>query len=399
MECERTLLSDDIQDFVRSDEAARMLSSGIVKSPFADVPPAALSTQIKGFLKSKNKLPRLSSVRGILYPKGISMEQCSGQASSFYKAMIAPCGESGADITGGFGADTMALSRSFSRFRYFETDRGLTSVAAHNFAVMGLDNISAACADGVAEVTGGKDSYDFIFADPARRDANSSRVYRIEDCTPDIVSCCDDLLEKTPVLMVKLSPMLDISAALRSLPHTREVHTVGVRGEVRELLFVISRGYEGSVGLFSADFASEQDESPFVFKGVYGQKDEVLFSGYGKYVYDVSATLRKSGLADAYAASLGLRKLHPHTWLYTSDVLCDGFCGRVFRVEAPVGKKDLKKLLPDLRASVISRNYPATAESLRRSFGLKDSADMFLIAFCDINNKNIVLLSARQKFS
>lgn len=399
MRAENTLLSDDIQDFVRSDEAARMLSSGIVKSPFPDVSPSALSVQIKGFLKSKNKLPRLSSVRGILYPKGISMEQCSGQAASFYKASIAPHGALGVDITGGFGVDAMALSRNFSHFRYFETDRELAAVAAHNFAVMGLDNITAACADGVAEVAGGTDNYDFIFADPARRDTNSSRVYRIEDCTPDIVSCSTGLLEKSPVLMVKLSPMLDIHSALASLPHTREVHTVGVRGEVRELLFVISSGYEGPAELFSADFAYEQDESPFVFKGVYGQKDEVFFSGYEKYVYDVSATLRKSGLADAYAVSLGLRKLHPHTWLYTSDVLYDGFCGRVFRVEAPVGKKDLKKLLPDSRASVISRNYPATAESLRRSFGLKDSADMFLIAFRDINNKNIVLLSTRQKFS
>lgn len=169
MRAENTLLSDDIQDFVRSDEAARMLSSGIVKSPFPDVSPSALSIQIKGFLKSKNKLPRLSSVRGILYPKGISMEQCSGQAASFYKASIAPHGALGVDITGGFGVDAMALSRNFSRFRYFETDRELAAVAAHNFAVMGLDNITAACADGVAEVAGGTDNYDFIFADPARR--------------------------------------------------------------------------------------------------------------------------------------------------------------------------------------------------------------------------------------
>ena len=277
MGAENTLLSDDIQDFVRSDEAARMLSSGIVKSPFPDVSPSALSIQIKGFLKSKNKLPRLSSVRDILYPKGISMEQCSGQAASFYKASIAPHGALGVDITGGFGVDAMALSRNFSRFRYFETDRELAAVAAHNFAVMGLDNITAACADGVAEVTGGTDNYDFIFADPARRDTNSSRVYRIEDCTPDIVSCSTGLLEKSPVLMVKLSPMLDIHSALASLPHTREVHTVGVRGEVRELLFVISRGYDGLQNCFLRISRTSRTSLRSFSKAFTGKKTRYFF--------------------------------------------------------------------------------------------------------------------------
>lgn len=388
------ILTTEVQHFMRSKEAQELLAGGVFKSPFNGVSPTELAIQIKGYRKALLKLPYLAATKGIIYPAGISMEQCSSEETAQYKASIASSGERCADITGGFGSDTMALAGRFARVDYFETSKELVSIASHNFPSAGYKNIAVHFGDGVQAVCETNHSYDLIYADPARRDENASRVFSVTDCIPDISAVKDALLRKSPRLLVKLSPMLDITATLRLFPEATQVHVVSLKNEVKELLFLLERNPATSVTLYAADLYPGCE--PRVFSSPLSEANTpIALSNIRAYVYDPSAALRKAGLADAYCHSLGLEKIHSHTSLYTSDLLQDDFQGRVFRVCKLTDSKNAGKDIPDGRASVIARNYPATAASLSKKYKLKDSDLYFLLAFRDREDKNTLVVAEK----
>ena len=388
-----SILTREFQDFIRSDRASELLSGGVFASPFNGISPQELATQIKGYRKALEKLPRLAARQGIVYPSGLSMEQCSSEATARYKAALLPEGRRCADLTGGFGIDTLALSERFAQVDYYETQVELARIAAHNFSVLEADNISVHSEDGLAALETGQE-YDLIYADPARRDTHAHRVFSVTDCTPDIASAKELLLSRSRRLLVKLSPMLDIAATLRIFPQTSQVHVVAVRNEVKELLLVIERGFCGQAVCCAADLYPGREDR--IFSGDFPGAHSVLpVSEAQQYLYDPSAALRKAGLADAYGLSAGLFKLHPSTGLYTSPQRIEGFQGRVFRTLGTVNRKNIEEYFPQRRASVVTRNYPAAAASLARDFRLKDSERMFLIAFRDDRNRPLLLAAER----
>lgn len=392
------ILNIDIQDFIHSEKAQELLAGGIFKSPFTGISPTELAAQIKGYRKALSKLPHLAAIKGVVYPAGVSMEQCSGEKTAHYKTSIVPPGERCADITGGFGADTMALAGRFARVDYFETNEELASIAAHNFFTAGHENITVHPGDGIRTISETGNFYDLIYTDPARRDANAARVFSVSDCTPDISAVKDALLEKSLRVLVKLSPMLDITATLRLFPETSQVHVVGLKNEVKELLFLLERHPETPPTLYAADLYPEN--TPRIFSASMSDTDiPSSLSDVGEYIYDPSAALRKAGLADTYCHGAGLGKLHPRTSLYTSDTLREDFQGRVFRVRKMTDGKNVRKDIPERRASVIARNYPATAASLAKKYNLKDSDRCFLLALRDRKDKNTLVVAEKIIFS
>ena len=248
--------------------------------------------------------------------------------------------------------------------------------------------------DGIAAVTANGNRYDLIYADPARRDANAHRVFSVSDCTPDIAAAKERLLQCSPRLLVKLSPMLDITSTLRLLPETSQVHAVAVRGEIKELLFLLERGYHDLPCISAVDLRGA-DKPVRSFSARYSQCEKPPIAPADQYVYDPSATLRKTGLADAYCAGLGLGKLHPQTMLYTASRRVEDFQGRVFRTIGTVDKKNIIERFPDRRAAVVVRNYPGTAAEIARKYKLATSDRHFLLAFRDAQNKNTLLAVER----
>ena len=389
-----SILTREFQDFIRSDRASELLSGGVFASPFNGISPQELATQIKGYRKALEKLPRLAARQGIVYPPGLSMEQCSSEATARYKASLLPEGRRCADLTGGFGIDTLALSERFAQVDYYETQTELARIAAHNFSVLEADNISVHSEDGLAALEAAQEEYDLIYADPARRDTHAHRVFSVTDCTPDIASAKELLLSRSRRLLVKLSPMLDIAATLRIFPQTSQVHVVAVRNEVKELLLVIERGFCGQAVCYAADLYPGREDRIFSGK-LSAASPAPPVSAPEAYLYDPSAALRKAGLADAYGLSAGLSKLHPSTGLYTSPQHIEGFQGRVFRTLGTVNRKNIEEYFPQRRASVVTRNYPAAAASLAKDFRLKDSERMFLIAFRDDRNRPHLVAAER----
>ena len=199
--------------------------------------------QIEGWQTALHKLPRWADTEGIIFPPRLSMEQCSSQHTASYKCQVVerlfPEPESRgrmADLTGGFGVDFSFIAPLFQEAVYVEEQPSLCELARHNLPLLGLPKAKVFTPDEAPTDI----DYTLIYLDPSRRNVSGRKVVALEECSPNIVALQDYLLSKAETVLVKLSPMLDISLALKKLKGVREIHTIGVEGECKELLFVLS---------------------------------------------------------------------------------------------------------------------------------------------------------------
>ena len=227
-----------------------------------------------------------------------------------------------------------------------------------------------------------------IYLDPARRDNHGGKVFRIEDCTPNIIDLLPLLKQKSTILMIKLSPMLDITAALRSLGEGWQVHVVAVRNEVKELLFIKSwRGSDGLGGSYLTAANYTQDHwQTLSFTLEEEQNAQVNYwhsTDAPRYLYEPNAAILKAAAFRFVSEHFRLAKLAPSTHLYAADHLLTDFPGRVWEVVSPLTSSMLKHLPDTIRergASILTRNYPLSADQLRKKLKLKDSTEQTIIA-------------------
>lgn len=364
--------------------------------------------QIEGRQMAEKKLPSWTEKDGLWFPPRLSMEQCSSEQTARYKRELVVrllCLDEGdlagtmADFTGGFGIDFSFLAVLFRRAVYMERQSELCRIARHNFKILGLD-MAEVCEGDSSECPQEWQEAALYYIDPARRDVAGRKTVAIEDCTPDLTLLQDDMLGKARFCLVKLSPMLDIHAALRSLKHVCEVHAVCVQGECKELLLVMSAHQAAdSVAYHCADIGSEGKVKSLVFTEKEEREASCNYvAEVGCYLYEPNAAILKCGGFRVLAVRYGLCKLHPNSHLYTSDVLCKDFPGRVFRVErvSGFGKQELGEMLKGIpKANLAVRNFPETVVVLRKRLHLKEGGDIYLFA-TTLNDGRRVMIRCRK---
>ena len=200
--------------------------------------------------RSRNKLERKLpswAGKGIVVPASLNLEQCSSEATALYKASLVDSGVRIADLTGGLGADSWAFSHRASAVWYNERDASLLEAVKRNFAALDVKNVEFNCYDISSSTEEWKVALaafrpGFIYLDPARRNSAGRKVFLLEDCSPDVVTLMPQLLELAPSVMVKVSPMADLTMLRRRLEGFLEsIHVVGVDGECKELLCLCRR--------------------------------------------------------------------------------------------------------------------------------------------------------------
>lgn len=371
-------------DFIRThqDDDVRQLALRGCKSADIDMPFAL--DQIAGRQTAKCKLPEWYGVQGVIYPPHISMEQCSSECTARYKAQLAVRlgGESMADLTGGFGVDFSYMSRSFKQAVYVERQDHLCLNAEHNFKLLGMDNASVHHGDGV-EYLHDAQHVDLLYLDPARRDGNGGKVFGLEDCTPNVVEIEDMLLQKSSYTVLKLSPMLDVHAAIQKLGenHVAEVHVLSVNNECRELLLVLTANQVDSCKVYCVNndevFSYQADSSEQLVLPVAGNVEDMTNS----YLYVPNASIMKIGCFKQLAHSFPIRAIDANSHLFLSDGQIDNFPGRRFRIAciSSLNKKELRQKCGDLvQANVAVRNFPLRAEELKKRLKLRDGGDVYL---------------------
>ena len=356
--------------------------------------------QIDGWQTACRKLPRWASTEGLLYPPRLAMEQCSSEPTARYKRDVVMrllradgggC-RSMADLTGGFGVDFSYLAPCFEEAFYVEQREELCALALHNFPLLGLPHARVVCAETRASLPLLQHRFSFLFLDPARRSASGRKVVSIEDCSPDIAMLHDILMQASPVVMVKLSPMLDIASALKALPATSEIHVVSVEGECKELLLLLRRG-EGQtihcVNLCSAD--------PDIVLPLASTDEAACLCGTafdGACLYEPNASILKAGVQNALCKLYSVEKLHPHSHLFVGRNPIPHFPGRTFRIcgHSDFSKRGIKQLLGNLKqANITLRNFPSTTAELRNKLHLREGGDTYLFATTLCNGAHVLL--------
>lgn len=380
--------------------------------------------QVEGRERTADKLPAFAAIEDWWYPVRLSCEQCSSELAARYKASLVS-GEKMADLTGGYGVDTYFLSEQFEHSDYVEQNAELCRIAAHNFRQptqkMFYDRpldaqsgealhpkgkeISVHCctAEEFLQTAG---QYDLIFVDPARRDSHGGKVFRLEDCTPNVVELLPTLLAHSKRLMLKLSPMLDLTQALKELSVFSlqwSVYVVAIKNEVKEVLLLSQRHNDKRPTITAIDL--EKKDQAFVFTreeesnsvAVLQQSGLTSNSVSDLFLYEPNAAILKAGAYKLVAERFGLTKLDVNTHLYVSESLVADFPGRVWKIESEIKNQKFARLSRSTEitnANILCRNYPLTPEQLKKKLRLRDGGTDFVIG-CRVNGKPTLFRAER----
>lgn len=415
---------------------------------------------IEGRRRLRKKLPEWVACTGLVYPSSLCAEQCSSSDTARYKASIVqrifneyagtvasmvgdPCRTTGsatkgtesvpdknspttrnqsvtelaevtipsrgkvADLTGGLGVDSWAFSEVADKVLYNEMNPALAAAARHNFKALGVTNIfiknSEATPDSIKGIFGDFRP-DVIFLDPARRDSVGKKVFLLEDCSPDVLKILPELFGISRFVLLKLSPMADITMAVERLDRTyeeylekasgkgwngqwvREVHVVASGGECKELLILLDREWSEGYSL-----TCREDGKTLTFKPEEIAKAKANYpdSTFARIIFEPGKSLTKAGVFNAICERFGLVKLARFTHLYTiSEPLSDSELeqrtaplkdfGKVFYVKEilPLNKssmKDVGKRYP--HSEVSAKNIPMSSDELRTRLKVKSGDD------------------------
>ena len=403
---------------------------------------------IEGRRRLRKKLPEWVACTGLVYPSSLCAEQCSSSDTARYKASIVqrifneyagtvasmvgdPCRTTGsatenkmvtsagsvtigtrktgriADLTGGLGVDSWAFSEVAEEVLYNEMNPALAAAARHNFKALGVTNIfiknSEATSDSLKDIFGDFRP-DVIFLDPARRDSAGKKVFLLEDCSPDVLKILPELFGISRFVLLKLSPMADITMAVERLDRTyeeylekasgkgwngqwvREVHVVASGGECKELLILLDGEWNEGYSL-----TCREDGKTLTFKPEEIAKAKANYpdSTFARIIFEPGKSLTKAGVFNAICERFGLVKLARFTHLYTiCEPLSDSELeqrtaplkdfGKVFYVKEilPLNKasmKDVGKRYP--HSEVSAKNIPMSSDELRTRLKVKSGDD------------------------
>lgn len=355
------------------------------KYPDLDIP--FIVQQLEARKKAKIKLPEWYSNGEVLFPVSLSMEQCSSEVTGRYKTENFS-GEHLVDLTGGAGVDSYYFSKVFERVDYVERNQDLVDLAAYNFEVLGANNINCYAQDSLDYLKNLDKKPSHVFIDPARRDGNNKKVHGFLDCEPNVLEILPELMSWGIKVMIKASPMLDITLGLSQLKHVSRLHIVSVKNDCKELLFELDESSSNDTEVRTVNYRTDKVEG-FSFQLLESQHANAVIGDIDKYLYEPNASIMKSGAFNLICKEFELNKLNVNTHLYSSSDLIADFPGRRFEVlwSGTPSKKEVAKHLKSNKVSVATRNYPMTVDQIRKKFQLKDGESNYLFFYRNEKNK------------
>lgn len=383
------LLNKEVQQFIHSNLTSDITKLILKGSPFSTVSIQEIAKQIAAKNKCRTKLPTWFTTENIYYPTKLNIEQTSSEITANYKSNLVS-GDSIIDLTGGFGVDTYYFSKKIKSVTHCEINEGLSEIVSHNLVEFQISNISTNIGNGIEYLQNNNTKYDWIYADPSRRNDTKGKVFLLKDCLPNIPENLNLLFDRTNQILLKVSPILDLKSAIQELKFVKEIHVVAVENEVKELLFLLGKNYTKPILIKTSNILKKSQQK---FEFYLNDESEASYAEPKHYLYEPNAAILKGGAFQQLSAQLKLDKLHQHSHLYTSTELVD-FPGRRFKIKHCISydKKQLKKLIPSKKANITTRNFPETVAQIRKKTGIKDGGNQYLFFTTKINKKHLVLI-------
>lgn len=384
------LLKSEVQKFINESLEVNFSKIALLKNPFPEISWTEILTQIASKAKAKTKLPTWFNTNNILYPSKISIEQTSSEITANYKTRLAS-GESIIDLTGGFGIDDYYFSKAFSKVIHCELKQELHDIVKNNLLSLSVKNIECHYGDSLETLKKLNLKFDWIYVDPSRRNDAKGKVFMLKDCLPNVPENLDLYFTFSDNILIKTAPLLDISAGLSELKNVSEIHVVAINNEVKELLWVLKKDFQGSQKIKTINILKDKEEK---FEFDLATNDNLpTYSEPKKYLYEPNSAILKSGGFNNIAINYKLSKLHQHSHLYTSQELIE-FPGRSFKITQILeyNKTNMKEFLINSKANITTRNFPESVDELRKKWKIKDGGELYSFFTTDKTNRKIVLI-------
>lgn len=384
------VVQPEIEEYLRSHLNESAAAFMLMKHPFEGVTNRELTQQLIGLQKARGKFPTLFENKNIIYPPKVNLEQTSSQTTAVYKSQLFKI-ESMIDLTGGFGIDVSAFAKACATTTHIELSSELQEYAQHSFIAQELKTKSV-CDDGMQFLKNGKELYDLIYIDPSRKTASHSKAILLKDYEPNVIENLDLLFKKGKQIIIKTSPMLDITAGMQQLRNVQAVHIVAVKNEVKELLWLLNEDDTTTPEIRCVNLLTDQP----VFKSVFKFKGLLNFSAPLKYLYEPNAAVMKSQEFDAILEQYPLAKLDQDAHLFTSNDLID-FPGRVFEILNVIKNKPkvIKKLYGKSARGVVTRNHKESVALLRKKYQFSEHETDYLF-FTSSEDHGAIVVEAKK---
>lgn len=387
------LLHKEIQEFIKHNLNSDLSALVLKGIPFESVDPKLIIEQIEAKKRCEKKIPTWFNTENIYYPNKLNIEQTSSETTAKYKASLIS-GQHMIDLTGGFGVDSLYFSKQVENVTHCEINAELSTIVKHNFEVLQVPNITCLNENGIEALKRIDEEFDWIYIDPSRRDDSKQKVFLLADCTPNIKTYQGLFLKYAKNVMIKTSPLLDLSATLSDLKNVKEIHVVAVNNEVKELLWILERDFDNEVLVKTANL-QKLNSQYFEFNFNTESKAIANYSEPLTYLYEPNSAILKSGSFNSISDILKVDKLHKHSHLYTSDSLLD-FPGRRFKIEKVLAfnKKAFSKE-KITKANITTRNFPLAVNDIRKKLKVKDGGSVYLFFTTNLNDEKIIVICSK----
>ncbi len=415
----KTTIMQKTKEYIKQHRNDDIYRLALTKAPEGVDLQYALS-QISAYQTLTKKVPSWAACDELIFPRQLSLEQSSSELTARYKAelireFIGSDDYQHIDLTGGMGIDCYFIAQYASHSHYVEQSSELCTIAQHNFAHLNPNisvynttaeeflNILSPCFKETSPTGGGGLSTlnsqlsTLIYLDPARRGDHGQKLVSISDCQPNVIELLPQMFGLTNKIVVKLSPMLDITRAINELSHIEKLYVISVNNECKELLLLINKECETDTEIYAVNIDNKSNKSD-ILKGTIPSESQIGISHareVGSYLYEPFAAHLKSGLYKTIAQQYGVEKLHQHSHLYTSNTLNNDFPGRKFQVKEviPFDKKSAKTLFKSLqKANITTRNFPLTVSELRTQYKIKDGGETYIFATTLYDDSKVLIV-------
>ncbi|MEL0642798.1 class I SAM-dependent methyltransferase [Olleya sp. Ti.3.14] len=390
----KDILDPKIQEFINQNINSDVANLALKGIPFDNNLKQDIITQIESKKKCEKKLPTWFNTPNIYFPPKLNIEQTSSEVTAQYKSNLIS-GKSIIDITGGFGVDCYYFSKKVDTVIHCDLNVNLSKIVEKNSSKLKLNNITFHANDGLEVLKTIGEKVDWIYIDPSRRNDIKGKVFLLKDCLPNVPKNLDILFQYSKNIMIKTSPILDISSGISELQNVKHIHCVAVNNEVKELLWILEKDFSNEIQIKTINITNK-DTQCFNFNLKNELETTPTYSQPLNYLYEPNTAILKSGAFNSIAGIKNIYKLHKHSHLYTSNDLTE-FPGRRFKIikTIPYNKKSYKKEINLNQANITTRNFPETVAQIRNKFKIKDGGKNYLFFTTILENSKTIISSVK----
>lgn len=357
--------------------------------------------QIECRKRASKKLPKILQNNRFLFPTILSSEQCTSEALAEQHAEFIR-GKSVLDMTCGLGIDTFHIAQNVQNVTAIEIAPEVALAAQYNSKILGLNNVKVICDDCTNFLQNTTELYDTIFIDPARRGSNGQRLFALSECMPNVIDLLPIIRNRCKRLVIKVSPMLDITQIVRELNIVSEIYAIGTRQECKEIVAIIDFDHDIkplSPMIHALTIGHDNDKNDIVFTTAEEQETEAFYKQpeMGMILYEPYPSIMKASPLKLISQRYKIGKLHPNTHLYLSFDIVNDFPGNKYFIEQiiPFNSRTIKNVKCDYPTiNVAVRNFCMSTEDLKKKLKIKDGGTKKLFGVTTTKNERILIIAS-----